>query len=630
MAIRNMDKITFDGDQIKFPASAILQEDLEGDISELKSDLTAERYYVNEKCSTYLNAFNSKKLDDASGINCVDGVYIGANTAFGAIGAIPVSCETGKQYTLSLDYYAEENTSTGRGLSFVVTYSNDSVDSVDLLNTATTLTHLSFTTDANKTVVSITPTVRTGTGNIFHVKNIMLVEGTTEKTYVPYYIPNDLYARNRIDEIEGYFDSIAVNYYDKNTFTADKVINGTGTNVSTSTDNGFMGIVPFKPKAGVYCCFINGVPARNKVQIYLFKNNALGSESFITRYIPTKNLSAFYITPTVATQCNYLAINLLSSHFDTGETATSVNNAMMLICLDDIKVNVPYTAFGTLFRKNSNSEYIKDKSVYLGRWHFDNKFQCVAYSGSKNGYPPNTRESYEGYALAGFDGIKGDVRVTSDNKLVMCHDPGFTFDGNGRITTYNSSDATAIIDMTFEDVMELEYAMKPEGADYVHPATPEDLIQVCKRYGKAPYITIRNERIPDVVAPAIYDLLKKYNIVGNTIINCVTLDPLFSMRALDDDITLSFVAPYDVDPTALENVYFANALGNCQFCLYIADGYSMTKAELETKISARSDLLELCDTLGVRKAIGQIGNADCLELSFDSAFGLAQTTVTFT
>ena len=35
-----MDKITFDGDQIKFPASAILQEDLEGDISELKEDLS--------------------------------------------------------------------------------------------------------------------------------------------------------------------------------------------------------------------------------------------------------------------------------------------------------------------------------------------------------------------------------------------------------------------------------------------------------------------------------------------------------------------------------------------------------------------------------------------------------------
>lgn len=35
MAIRNMDKITFDGDQVKFPASAILQEDLAGEISEL-------------------------------------------------------------------------------------------------------------------------------------------------------------------------------------------------------------------------------------------------------------------------------------------------------------------------------------------------------------------------------------------------------------------------------------------------------------------------------------------------------------------------------------------------------------------------------------------------------------------
>ena len=67
MAIRNMDKITFDGDQIKFPASAILQEDLEGDISELKEDLEAldDAYVIN--------------LLDTSDSTFIDNAYLDAN-----------------------------------------------------------------------------------------------------------------------------------------------------------------------------------------------------------------------------------------------------------------------------------------------------------------------------------------------------------------------------------------------------------------------------------------------------------------------------------------------------------------------------------------------------------------------
>lgn len=599
---------------------------IEGTLSDNKEELS-DLYGTK---TTYINAFNSTELL-TDGITRDGTEFVGTVASFGTVGtdgSIAVNCKASTVYTLALDYYTEQNAgTTGRGLSLQIIYSDSSLDDISILNTASAFTHLTFTTDSNKTVTALKFVARTALTNVFHIKDIMLAEGDEETLYVPYYIANDVNARARLTSIEEEIGKVAVNYYNKNKIYENQFIGNTG-KVSNSTGSLVMGRVPFEPKEGNYICLADGVPLGNKTQICLFSGDAWGTSTFIIKYTPAKNFSVFHISSDVASQCHYLGVNIYAGGLDEGETALELNEKIMLICLDDIKPSIPYTAYGVTTSKFARSKYLRDKSKSDVRWIFDSKFQNVAYSGSRNGYPANTLGSYEGYALAGFDGIKGDVRVTGDGHLVMCHDEGFTLDSNGRITTYDPSNQTYIIDMTYAEVMALEYAIKPEGVEnYVHPATLEDLAKVCKKYGKIPYITIRRDNIHNVVAPAVYNLLKKYGLIGNAIINCVDYDPLVSMRELDDDITLSYVMPYDVDPTLTKYVYAAQSLGNCQCAFYIANGYSMTAEALQTKITARQGLMDLCDTLGIRKWIGQIGNADCISLSFDSTFSGAQTTV---
>ncbi|MBQ3951061.1 MAG: ATP-binding cassette domain-containing protein, partial [Oscillospiraceae bacterium] len=90
------------------------------------------------------------------------------------------------------------------------------------------------------------------------------------------------------------------------------------------------------------------------------------------------------------------------------------------------------------------------------KYRFDGKFLVIAYSSISGGPPINTKEHFAYCAEHGFDGLKTDVRITSDNKIILCHDAGFTFDQNGRITNYNASDNTPIHDLTYAECVALE------------------------------------------------------------------------------------------------------------------------------------------------------------------------------
>ncbi len=43
--------------------------------------------------------------------------------------------------------------------------------------------------------------------------------------------------------------------------------------------------------------------------------------------------------------------------------------------------------------------------------------------------PMNSAEQYQLAAHLGFDALRGDVRITADGGLVMCHDEGITLCG---------------------------------------------------------------------------------------------------------------------------------------------------------------------------------------------------------
>lgn len=191
--------------------------------------------------------------------------------------------------------------------------------------------------------------------------------------------------------------------------------------------------------------------------------------------------------------------------------------------------------------------------------------------------PWNTMEHYYIAAKLGFNAIKGDVQVTKDGKLVMCHDSGFTLDENGRIIEFNpQKNYTAINDLTFDECMRMEYAELSKSSNYcAKVASLDDFVWLCAQEKKVCYITIRDTDL-DILIPEILRILKKHNMKERCIINSFTMETLKRMRAADDEITLSQVqVPFAV--LTKEVVDGVARLKNAMICMFSFDPYSYDK-----------------------------------------------------
>ena len=212
--------------------------------------------------------------------------------------------------------------------------------------------------------------------------------------------------------------------------------------------------------------------------------------------------------------------------------------------------------------------------------------------------PWNSAELYDAACKAGFDGVKGDVTPSSDGKLIMCHDSDFGFDENGRVLEPGKEGLYRknICDMTTDECKKLEYASNEAYENlgyYAKVAELEDLISTCKKYGKFPYITVRDTQI-DLCVNEVYRLLKKYDMVNNCIVNSFSEDTLKAMRALDENICLSLVFGPD-EPLTRKEVDIASALGNCVVCVFW-----WKAAQLEGKLYEQSkEAIEYAQEKGV-------------------------------
>lgn len=192
----------------------------------------------------------------------------------------------------------------------------------------------------------------------------------------------------------------------------------------------------------------------------------------------------------------------------------------------------------------------------------------IAYS-SIGRKPINTIEHFTDAAENyGYNALKCDVRPTSDGELICCHDAGFTFDGNGYITAYDSSNATVIHDVTAEDC--LGYAFSTGE----HPCLVGDYLRICRKYGKVAFVTIRNEYM-DVVIPKLISELKKHNMLYSTIINCMTYDSLVMWRTYDTNVMVNYTLSYGaaIDQAAIDK---AAALGYCSLCGFSVNSSTTT------------------------------------------------------
>ena len=174
---------------------------------------------------------------------------------------------------------------------------------------------------------------------------------------------------------------------------------------------------------------------------------------------------------------------------------------------------------------------------------FQNEFLRIAYSDIY--YDKiNTATHWLFASDMGFNVLKGDVEITSDGELIMCHDPGFTFDANGRIIAYNSNNSTLIKNMTYAECRSKVYADSPQRyGQYCSVADVDDFIKICKDKGKICFLTIRATNTASVVAKVV-EKLNYYGMESRTILNATTSAIVDTIRANPDtkEIAVNFVA----------------------------------------------------------------------------------------
>lgn len=221
-------------------------------------------------------------------------------------------------------------------------------------------------------------------------------------------------------------------------------------------------------------------------------------------------------------------------YYGYSDAVPAANGTMVVLGIIDtedvftIKTAIPA---GKYFCFAENSSYTRNIAFYKYQLntagpnislaaYYDDRILDTEYSALTE--QPNSLYFFQQALTAGFRAFKADMRLTSDNKIVLCHDAGFTFDGNGRIIDYDAENATLIHDLTFAQVKELEFA-EQAGGNYIHPGTLDDFLVFCKRNRCVPYLTFRNEYIADT-ANALWASLTTYKMEQKAIINLYPLN----------------------------------------------------------------------------------------------------------
>ncbi|MBR1970517.1 MAG: hypothetical protein IKA17_09210 [Clostridia bacterium] len=209
----------------------------------------------------------------------------------------------------------------------------------------------------------------------------------------------------------------------------------------------------------------------------------------------------------------------------------------------------------------------------INGYDFNKEITNIAYS-LLGLAPVNTAEHYYLASHLGFNAIKGDVRITKDEKLIMCHDPGVTIDADGKITGYNENNCFKFLDYELEYFNQFEHKSFADKIGYcAHLCDFETYIRICKETGKVAFITLRNNKI-DRVVPEVLRVLKKYYMLDRCILNSMTFETLVEVRKHTSSIPVSFV--HDAFKIPEENlVDDVLKLGNSilTFYFYLRDMY---------------------------------------------------------
>lgn len=187
----------------------------------------------------------------------------------------------------------------------------------------------------------------------------------------------------------------------------------------------------------------------------------------------------------------------------------------------------------------------------FNRFYFKDSLLFVAYSTLNHQYPINSLSHFRAAAEYGFNSLKADLRITKDSVLILCHDSGYTFDKDGRITRFDSENCIQISDMLSSVILDLEVSFYSKSMGYYeHPMLFEDYLVLCDSLNVIPYVTVRGDHLSSTLN-TLYGVLRSYDKEDSVIIN--------------------------VFPPSIKTCSFIREYGNTPVCLTLFQGDSITQ-----------------------------------------------------
>lgn len=172
------------------------------------------------------------------------------------------------------------------------------------------------------------------------------------------------------------------------------------------------------------------------------------------------------------------------------------------------------------------------------------KVQIQGHRGACGYAPENTLPSFQMALKMGADGIECDIHLTSDGRFVVCHDDTVdrTSDGRGKIN-----------EMPLGEFKSYDFGKKFDASYKGTPApTLEEMLDVVKNmnpvnieikeFGKA---FDRDESLD-----RFYEVLKKYDIIGNTIVSSFDAPLIRRLKQLHSDVYTCLLYTKRVRPAA--------------------------------------------------------------------------------
>jgi len=199
----------------------------------------------------------------------------------------------------------------------------------------------------------------------------------------------------------------------------------------------------------------------------------------------------------------------------------------------------------------------------------------------------------------GFDGFKADMRFSSDGEIVLCHDPGYTFNQDGKVTYFNKESFTPIHEMTLNEILALEFE-HPFEEEWLHPCTLDTMLSLCEQSDSAAYLTLRPEPWRPEVAKRMVQLLLAHRMQHRTIVNLYTgeKEAVSCVSALLPGLVYCNTK-YPSDPLTPELIESSASDGYQIICLNVG--------QLET---VTAENLELADSKGIRIWTWGVRNAE--------------------